>query len=101
MGSADAMVQRIGGSRRKTRYKLQKEQRKKGKVNIRQALKDYSEGDRVSLAANSTVHKGMHPARYNGLTGVIKRRQGACYVVEVLDGSKKKEFVVHPAHLEG
>lgn len=93
------MVQRTGGFRRKTRDKLSKRPREKGKFSIRRALHEYKQGDRVTLAAEPSRQKGMYHPRYHGLAGTIKKKQGNCYQVEVAVGRTKKELIVHPAHL--
>lgn len=51
------MVKRIGGIRRKTRYKLRKEKRAKGKISITKYLQSFSAGDRVYLSTQSAVQK--------------------------------------------
>ena len=93
------MTQRTGGSRRKTRHKLKKNVRKKGKVSIRQYLQQFKEEDRVALVAEPAVQTGMHHPRFQGRTGVVVGTQGNCYQVQIRDGKSQKVLVVHPVHL--
>ena len=91
------MVQRIGGFRRKTRGKLTKAQ--KGRIIIANFLRGFKEGDKVSLAADPAYQKGMYHPRFHGQTGIIKGKEGSCYKVEIIDGNKAKNLIVHPVHL--
>jgi len=95
------MVQRTGGFRRKTRSKLRKNVRARGKLNITKYLKQFDIGQRVFLVLDSAVHKGMPMPRFMGRSGTVKEKQGECYKVEVKDGKLKKSLLVHPIHLKG
>ena len=93
------MVQRKGGFRRKTRYKLAKRAREKGKVPITAFLRRFETGDSVRLVANSWHQAGMYHPRFHGVVGKVQGMQGTCYKVEIRDGNKRKVLVVHPVHL--
>ena len=93
------MVQRIGGMRRKTRQKLSKHARTKGKISIRNTLQTFSNDEFVLLKAEPAVQHGMYYPRFHGKQGIIKGQQGNCYKVEILDGNNKKTLIVHPVHL--
>ncbi len=94
------MVKRIGGIRRKTRYKFRKEKRSKGKINITKYLQLFNAGDRVYLHTEPAVQKGMYHPRFMGKTGVIKGKRGKCYEVMINDLGKDKTLVIHPIHLK-
>ena len=94
------MVQRIGGSRRKTRHKLLKPKRSKGKISVKNFFQTFNEGEKVVLKAESAVQKGMYFPRFHGKTGTIKKKAGSCYKVSIKDGNKIKELIVHPVHLK-
>jgi large subunit ribosomal protein L21e len=94
------MVKRIGGSRRKTRYKLKRNPRTKGKINFRRYLEEYKPGDKVLLSPDSIVQKGMFETRYIGRSGMISRKQGKCYEVIIFDKGNEKKLIVHPVHME-
>lgn len=93
------MVQRIG-TRRKSRYKLKKGLRQKGKLSMVQYFQKFENGERVILKADPSVHEGMFFHRFYGMSGTIAGTQGKCYRVKIIDGRKEKILVVHPIHLQ-
>jgi large subunit ribosomal protein L21e len=93
------MVKRIGGIRRKTRYKFRKEKRGRGKINITRYFQSFNIGDKVYLTAESAVQKGMYHPRFMGKSGVIKGKRGKCYEVTISDVRKEKTLIIHPTHL--
>lgn len=94
------MVQRIGGLRRKSRYKFRKELRAKGKVSLTNYFRAFNSGDRIHLAVESGIQKGMYHPRFMGKSGVIKGKRGRCYEVKINDFGKEKILIVHPVHLK-
>ncbi|MBU2633821.1 MAG: 50S ribosomal protein L21e [Nanoarchaeota archaeon] len=94
------MVQRIGGFRRKTRYKLKKNIRNRGKLSLTNYLQKLKNNDKVLLKAEPAVQTGMYFPRFHGKTGTIKNKIGKCYEVEIKDGKKIKTLIVHPVHLK-
>ncbi len=94
------MVTRKGGFRRKTRYKLRKQKRNRGKISLSNYFQSFNAGDRVSLCAEPAVQKGMYHPRFMGKSGVIKSKRGNCYEVTINDGGKEKMIIVHPVHLK-
>lgn len=93
------MVTRVGGFRRKTRFKLSRAPRAKGKFPLTAFLRQYKEGDRVQLVADSIYQRGMYHPRFHGRVGTVGKSQGECYQVTLKDGGVSKIFVVHPVHL--
>lgn len=93
------MVQRIGGLRRKSRYKFTKELRAKGKISLTNYFRSFNSGDRIHLAVESGVQKGMYHPRFMGKSGIISGRRGRCYEVKINDFGKEKILIVHPVHL--
>lgn len=93
-------MRRIGGFRRKTRSKLKKNIRERGKLSIRRFLQSFEVGDKVSLKAEPAYQKGMYFPRFHGLVGTVKGKQGKAYRVEIKDQTKMKEVIVHPVHLQ-
>ncbi len=93
------MAQRIGGMRRKTRSKMKKNIRTKGKISIRKFFQKFKEGDQVQFKAEPAYQKGMYHPRYHGRIGKVAGKKGKCYEVEIKDGGKLKTFIVHPTHL--
>jgi large subunit ribosomal protein L21e len=92
-------MQRIGGFRRKTRNKLSKSVKDKGKISLRAYFQEFNTGDKVQLIAEPAIQKGMYHPRFMGKAGVIKGKAGRCYEVEINDG-KAKTLIVHPVHLK-
>ena len=68
------MVRRTGGFRRKTRSKLRKNVKDKGKISIRRYLQSFKNGERVFLSCEPAVQKGMYHPRYYGKAGLIKNK---------------------------
>lgn len=93
------MVKRIGGIRRRTRYRFRKEKRAHGKISITKYLQSFSIGDKIHLTVESAVQKGMYHPRFIGRVGTIKSKRGKCYGVSINDLGKEKTLVVHPIHM--
>ena len=72
------MGQRIGGSRRKTRHKFQKDTRKKGKISLTRYFQEFNAGDKVLLSLEPAVHEGMYHPRFHSKVGVVKSKSGKC-----------------------
>lgn len=94
------MVKRIGGIRRKTRYKFRKEKRNKGKISITKYFQSFNIGDKVYLTVESAVQKGMYYPHFMGRAGIIRGKRGKCYEVAINDLGKEKMLIVHPVHLK-
>jgi ribosomal protein L21E len=92
-------MKRIGGARRKSRYKMRLSISEKGKIPLKRYLQKFEEGDRVVLKAYPGEQKGIFCLRFHGRVGEIKGKQGECYKVAVKDGNKLKTCVVNPVHL--
>lgn len=93
------MAKRKGGFRRKTRGKLKKNVRTRGKISIRRYTQSLAKGDHVTFNGEPAVQKGMYFPRFHGRTGVVTGTQGACYTVSFRDGKKGKTIIAHPVHL--
>lgn len=95
-----AMVMRIGGMRRKTRYKLKKEIRQRGKIGLSKYFQSFAMGEKVYLVAEPAVQKGFYHPRFFGKSGVVTGKRGACYHIQISDFGKQKMLIVHPVHLK-
>lgn len=97
------MTSRIGGLRRKTRQKLKKPVKERGKLSLRKYFASFAEGERVLLKAEPAYQKGMYHPRFHGHTGIIagkeSDRHDSCYRVLIKDFRKEKMLIVHPVHL--
>ena len=94
------MAKRIGGLRRKTRHKLSKSIRQKGKISLTTYFQTLNVGDRVTLRAEPAVQKGMYHPNYYGKAGIVKGKKGSCYEIAIKDRSKEKLLIVHPVHIK-
>lgn len=94
------MTQRMGGARRKTRHKLAKNVRDKGKVSLARYFQDFKVGDKVCLAAEPSIHEGMYFPRFHGKVGTVSGKRGKCYEIQIKDVKMPKTLVVHPVHLK-
>ena len=93
-------MKRIGGSRRKSRHKLTKPFRQKGKISISNYLQELKKRDKIVLKSEPGVQKGMYHMRFHGLQGTVKGQVGQCYKIEIKDQNKAKTLIVHPVHLK-
>ena len=93
------MVKRIGGFRRKTRYKFKKQKRNRGKISITKYFQSFNSGDKVYLGVESAVQKGMYYHHFMGKSGIVKGKRGRCYEISINDMGKEKTLIVHPVHL--
>lgn len=93
------MVKRIGTHQRKTRHKLTKKYREKGKISLSRYFQELKKGDKVSLKIDSAMQKGRFFPRFHGKTGTVTGKKGFCYAVSIKDGQKEKTLYVHPLHL--
>ena len=94
------MVMRIGGLRRKTRYKFRKKAGTHGKISLTRYFQSFKEGDKVFLGVESAVQRGMYHPRFFGKVGTVKGKRGRCYEVLIKDVRKEKTLVVHPIHMK-
>lgn len=94
------MVKDIGGFRTRTRDKLKKHFRQRGKISLRRYFQSFKEGDKVYLSAEPAVQSGMYLPRFHSKIGIIKKNLGTCYEVELRDLNKTKSLIVHPVHLK-
>lgn len=85
------------GYRAKTRAKITGS---KNRPTVTQLLRTYTEGDKVQIVINGTIHKGMPFRRFHGLTGTVLGMQGRAVRVAVKQGSQDCELVVSPIHLK-
>lgn len=93
------MVDRTGSFRSKTRKKLRKCPRDRGKISITRFLQKFEVGDKVRILQEPAVHKGMPHPRYKNKVGTIIGKQGRAYIIEIKEGGKIKKLLSVPIHL--
>lgn len=84
------------GKRAKQRDTL----KRRGRTTVNTMLSDLDKGQTVQININSRIHEGIPFRRFQGKTGKISGKRGRSYVVDLKDGNKAKQLVVHPAHLK-
>ena len=94
------MVDTRGGIRSRTRQKLRKKPRQRGKLYPNKVLQEFKVGDKVRLLPDPMFHKGMPLPRNKNAIGTITERRGNAYVVEISDLGKKKLIISLPIHLK-
>lgn len=94
------MVKASKGPRRRTRAKLRKKVRDKGKIKIRRYLQKFKKGEKVVIKPEHSVQKGLPGKRFWGKSGDVVESRGRAYVVEVKDGNKHKRVIVSKVHLK-
>lgn len=94
------MVKRIGGMRRKSRYKFKRDRRQKGKLSLRKYLEEYKAGDKVVLDPDSIVQKGIFEHKWIGRSGIVSKKLGNCYEVIIYEKGNEKKLIIHPIHLK-
>ena len=72
--------------------------RERGKLKLSRYFQKFKEGDRVSVVKEKSLARGF-PDRIQGLTGVVKGKQGRAYAVEIKTQSKNKKYLIEPIHL--
>ncbi|MFP4006169.1 MAG: 50S ribosomal protein L21e [Candidatus Hadarchaeia archaeon] len=87
------------GKRSKTRQKLQKGPRSRGKVYSQNVVQSYPKGSKATIKINPDTPEGQPHPKFHGRTGVIKRKQGKSYIIAVKDGNGEKEIITRPEHL--
>ncbi len=70
------MVTRIGGFRSRTRDKLKKGIRQRGKISVSKYFQEFKTGDKVNLSAEPAVQKGMYHPRYMNKNAVVLDKTG-------------------------
>jgi large subunit ribosomal protein L21e len=94
------MAVRSKGLRSKSRNKLTKSPRERGRPPVTHSLREFPQGSRVAIKINPAILKGMPHIRFQGFTGVVQGRQGEAFDVLIHDGNKPKHLVVRPEHLK-
>jgi ribosomal protein L21E len=73
--------------------------REKGKIRLSEYFKQIKNGENVALVGERSIPCNF-PSRVIGLTGKIIGDRGSYKIVDIMDGGKKKRYIVHPIHLK-
>jgi large subunit ribosomal protein L21e len=93
------MPVRSKGLRSKTRHLLLKDPRHRGVLPPNRVLQQFEVGQTVAIKLEPSQHGGMTHKRFQGLTGVVRGKQGVAFVIDVLHGNMPKTLVVRAEHL--
>jgi large subunit ribosomal protein L21e len=93
------MVKASKGFRSRSRGWSTKHVRAKGMPPVTRFLREFQVGERVTLRLESSDVHGMPHPRYQGRTCTVVGRSGRAYLIEFLDGGKRKRLVAKPVHL--
>jgi large subunit ribosomal protein L21e len=67
---------------------------------ITKSLQRFTNHQKVAIAINPSIHKGMPHRKFQGLTGEVTGRRGEAYLLEIRNGGKEKQILVRPEHLK-
>lgn len=87
------------GPRKKTRYLLKKDLRRRGLPPVTRLIQRFEVGQKVHVVIEPSIHKGMPHRRFHGKTGTIIGQRGRAWVLEVMDGDATKTIIARPQHL--
>ncbi len=87
------------GMRKKSRDKLSRTVRAKGKSSVVRAIQEFDMGTMVHVIIDPSIHKGMPHPRFHGKTGEVVGTRGRAFVLKVTDGNATKTLITLPEHL--
>jgi len=93
------MVKASKGYRRRTRSVMRRRARERGLSPITRMFQSFELGERASVNIDPSIHKGQPHVRFHGRTGTVVGNRGSAYLLDVMDGGKKKQIIVRPEHL--
>lgn len=94
------MVKKSHGPKHKSRSKLKKKIRNRGKVSITRHIQNFNIGERVVIKTEPSVQKGTPYPRFYGKQGVVVEKRGKAYFVEIKDQAKPKKVLCTAVHLK-
>jgi len=87
------------GMRKKTRDKLSRTIRGRGKSSVVRAIQEFETGSKVHVLIDPSIHKGMPHPRFHGKTAEVVGKRGRAFVLKVTDGDATKTLITLPEHL--
>jgi large subunit ribosomal protein L21e len=93
------MARRSKGYRSKSRGKLTKHVREHGLSPVSRVIQNFEPGTKIIIILDPSVVKGQPHSRYHGRVGIVQRRQGRAYMVDIKDGGSTKRIISRPEHL--
>ncbi|MBX8632465.1 MAG: 50S ribosomal protein L21e [Thermoplasmata archaeon] len=93
------MVKSSKGLRRRSRGILSKSPRERGMPPVARIIREFQEGESVSIRIEPSIRNGAPHIRFQGRTGRIVGRQGRSYKILISDGGKEKVILSEAVHL--
>jgi len=87
------------GMRKKTRDKLSRTIRCRGKSSVVRAIQEFETGSKVHVLIDPSIHKGMPHPRFHGKTAEVVGKRGRAFVLKITDGDATKTLITLPEHL--
>lgn len=87
------------GMRKKSRGKLSRTVRARGKSSVVRAIQEFETGAMVHVIIDPSIHKGMPHPRFHGKTGEVVGTRGRAFVLKITDGDATKTLITLPEHL--
>ncbi|MFZ3148433.1 MAG: 50S ribosomal protein L21e [Methanothrix sp.] len=85
--------------RKKSRDKLSRTVRARGKSSVVKAIQEFDTGAMVHVIIDPSIHKGMPHPRFHGKTGEVVGKRGRAFVLKITDGDATKTLITLPEHL--
>jgi large subunit ribosomal protein L21e len=85
--------------RKKSRGKLSRTVRARGKSSVVRAIQEFETGAMVHVIIDPSIHKGMPHPRFHGKTGEVVGTRGRAFVLKITDGDATKTLITLPEHL--
>jgi large subunit ribosomal protein L21e len=79
--------------------KIGKQIRERGKIRFSEYFKELKEGEIVGVVNEASIPFSFSK-RIIGKTGKIVGSKGKYKLVQLMDGNKEKEYIIHPIHLK-
>lgn len=79
---------------------MRKKPRERGLQPIGRLLHEYESGDKVVIKIDSSIHKGVPHARYQGRVGVVEEKRGRAYVIKLAEGGKVRTIIARTEHIK-
>ena len=93
------MVVKSKGIRSKTRKKFAKKKALRGRIAITRFLQTFENGEKVIIHPEISFPGNMPNKRFYGKIGKVVGKRGRAFLVEVMDGNKRKLVICPPVHL--
>jgi len=73
--------------------------RTRGKISLSKYFQELKKGDFVSIKREPSL-SSKFPKKFQGRTGIVEEKRGGAYLINVLDQTRQKKFLIHPIHLK-